>query len=111
MSNTNNESWETEYFPAADEYDPGISVEMWLAALTDEAATTPENLDMLFKMLELGGASTCANLAKVYGKKPSYYISQESQFARHIKKKFDCPDTYYNWKGEKKDVPLSQSHL
>lgn len=43
----------TEYWPSIEEYDPGITKEMWIAALNDRSVTTYEALDMLQKMLEL----------------------------------------------------------
>ena len=83
---------ETTYWPTLEEYNPGISKDMWVAVLSDPSITTPENLDMLRKMLELGGESTCAHLAEVYGKTHSYYNKLGSSYGEKVKKRFNCPD-------------------
>ena len=43
-------------------------------------------------MLELGGESTCAHLAEVYGNTPGHYNSLGSTFGRRVKDKYNCPD-------------------
>ena len=83
---------ETTYWPSLEEYNPGITKDMWISVLSDPAITTPENLDMLKKMLELGGESTCAHLAEVYGKTHSYYNKLGSSYGEKVKKHFNCPD-------------------
>ena len=65
---------------------------MWVAVLSDPTITTPENLDMLRKILELGGESTCAHLAEIYGKTHSYYNKLGSSYGEKVKKHFNCPD-------------------
>ena len=83
---------ETTYWPSLEEYNPGITKNMWIAVLSDRSITTPENLDMLQKMLELGGESTCAHLAEIYGKTHSYYNKLGSSYGEKVKKYFNCPD-------------------
>lgn len=83
---------ETTYWPSLEEYNPGSTKDMWISVLSDPAITTPENLDMLKKMLELGGESTCAHLAEVYGKTHSYYNKLGSSYGEKVKKHFSCPD-------------------
>ena len=83
---------ETTYWPSLEEYSPGITKDMWISVLSDPAITTPENLDMLKKILELGGESTCAHLAEVYGKTHSYYNKLGSSYGEKVKKRFNCPD-------------------
>lgn len=80
------------YWPSLEEYNPGITTEMWTAVLNDPAVTSTENLDMLQKMLKLGGESTCAHLAEVFGNTASYYNGLGSGFAGKVKKHFYCPD-------------------
>ncbi len=82
----------SSYWPSLEEYNPGLTKEMWIAILNDSSVTTPENLDMLQQMLELGGESTCAHLAEVYGKTHSYYNKLGSSFGEKVKKKYNCPD-------------------
>ena len=109
-SNFKNSSQETDslgYFPSLDEYNPGITADMWATALDDDTVTYPENLDMFRKIMELGGESTCAHLAEVYGKTPSYYNAWGTQFSRRVKKKYSCPnwinreDGTERWKNER----------
>ena len=83
---------ETTYWPSLEEYNPGITKDMWISVLSDPAITAPENLDMLKKMLELGGESTCAHLAEVYGKTHSYYNKLGSSYGEKVKRRFNCPD-------------------
>lgn len=81
-----------KYWPTLEEYNPGITVDMWDSVLTDPSVTSHENLDMLKKILELGGESTCAHLAEVYGNTYSYYNKLGSSFGEKVKKKYGCPD-------------------
>ena len=83
---------ETTYWPSLEEYNPGITKDMWISVLSDPAITAPENLDMLKKMLALGGESACAHLAEVYGKTHSYYNKLGSSYGEKVKRRFNCPD-------------------
>lgn len=83
---------EIVYWPSLEEYNPGITKEMWAEVLRDSTITTVETLFMLKKMLELGGESTCAHLAEVYGNTPAHYNSLGSTFGRRVKDKYNCPD-------------------
>ena len=80
------------YWPSLDEYNPGITKEMWEEVLKDASITTPETFSMLKKILELGGESTCAHLAEVYGNTFSYYNRLGSAFGKRVKDKYNCPD-------------------
>ncbi len=80
------------YWPSPEEYNPGITKEMWISVLHNGSVTTPENLDMLKQILELGGESTCAHLAEVYGNTHAYYNKLGSSFGEKVKKHYNCPD-------------------
>ena len=80
------------YWPSLEEYDPGITKEMWEVILREPSIATFDALSMLKKMLELGGESTCANLAEVYGNTAAYYNSTGIAFAKRVKAKYNCPD-------------------
>ena len=80
------------YWPSLDEYNPGITKEMWEEILREPSIATFDALSMLKKMLELGGESTCANLAEVYGNTAAYYNSTGIAFAKRVKAKYNCPD-------------------
>ena len=88
----NEETESSEYWPSLDEYNPGITVEMWTDILNDRSVTTSENLAMLKKMLDLGGESTCAHLSELYGKEHSYYNRLGTGFGEKVKKRLNCPD-------------------
>lgn len=93
FAGTRNEETESNaYWPSLDEYNPGITVEMWTDVLNDRSVTTFENLDMLKKMLDLGGESTCAHLSELYGKEHSYYNRLGTGFGEKVKKRLNCPD-------------------
>lgn len=80
-----------EYWPTKDEYDPGISVEMWKELLTDPEVTFVENLRMFQMMLELGGEATCAKLAEVYGGSYASYNGLGRAFGERVYQKTNCP--------------------
>lgn len=85
-------SAETAYWPSLEEYNPGITTEMWKSVLCNPSVTSPENLDMLWKMLKLGGESTCAHLAETFGNTAGFYNALGTGFAGKVKKHFRCPD-------------------
>ena len=97
---------ETTYWPSLEEYNPGITKDMWISVLSDPAITAPENLDMLKKMLELGGESTCAHLAEVYGNVHSYYNALGSTYGKKVHKKLGCPDCFDSADGVVRYFPI-----
>ena len=78
--------------PALAAYDPHISTEQWKTLLTDSTVTSPETLAMLRMMLELGGESTCAHLASVYGNVHNHYNILGSTFGKRVSDVLHCPD-------------------
>ena len=82
------------YWPSLDEYNPGITVEMWQDILSDKTLTPDEMLDILAKMLEIGGESTCYHMAEVYGKTHNYYNAMGSNFGKRVKERYNLPDCY-----------------
>lgn len=81
-----------DYFPSPEEYDPHISTETWLALLKNPAVVSPTALDLLNKILELGGESSCAHLAEVYGNHFSHYNKTGSSLGKNVKKALHLPD-------------------
>lgn len=82
------------YWPTLEEYDPGITVEMWKEILSDKTLTPDEMLDILAKMLKIGGESTCYHMAEVYGKTHNYYNAMGSNFGKRVKERYNLPDCY-----------------
>ena len=81
----------TTYWPSLDEYDPGITKEKWLKLLNNPEVTYEANLSMFKMMLELGGESTCANLASQYSGSPGTYNGLGRAFGERVHKITDCP--------------------
>ena len=83
---------EITYWPSLEEYNPGITKEMWSEVLKNPSIATFDTLSMLKKMLELDGESTCAHLAEVYGNTATYYNRTGRAFGKRVKELYDCPD-------------------
>lgn len=79
------------YFPSLEEYDPGITVEMWKELLQNPEITYSYNLAMFKMMTELGGEATCARLAKEYGAAPTSYVGLANTMGMRIHKYIGCP--------------------
>lgn len=78
------------YGPSLSEYDPCITKEKWLKLLNDSDVTVAENLRMFKMMLELGGESTCANLAEIYGGLAGSYNNWGRIFGERVHRKTNC---------------------
>ncbi len=86
---------EATYWPSKDEYDPGLSRDKWIEILNNPSVIKKNHLQMLAMMMELGGESTCVNLANRYGKTYPYYNSTGQDIGRQINKAYGiplCPD-------------------
>ena len=81
---------ENIYFPSLSDYDPGITKEKWSELLRDSGVTSTENLQMFQMMLQLGGESTCANLAETFGGSASSYNALGRAFGERVHKKTGC---------------------
>ena len=82
---------EITYWPSLEEYDPGITKDKWIELLNDPDVTNEDNLRMFKMMLELGGESTCANLAEIYGGSAGSYNNWGRIFGERVHRKTDCP--------------------
>ncbi len=80
-----------QYWPSLDEYDPNLTTEKWIELLSDSTITNNNTLIMLYRILELGGESTCANLAKHYGGSAYAYSSYGRALGERIHKTTGCP--------------------
>lgn len=80
-----------EYWPSLAEYNPGITTDKWIELLQDSNVVSENVLTMLFEMLELGGESTCSNLAEVYGESPFSYNSWGRNLGERVYKATGCP--------------------
>lgn len=80
-----------EYWPSLEEYNSGITKDKWVELLNDPDITFIENLRMFKMMLELGGESTCSNLAEIYGGSAGSYNNWGRIFGERVHKKTNCP--------------------
>lgn len=87
------------------DYNPGISKEQWTKLLHDKTITLYENLRMFKMMLEIGGESTCANLAETYGGTAASYNGLGRGFGERVYKKTGCP--LCKNEGREKIYPIS----
>lgn len=90
---------ETEWFPK--DYDPGFSVEDWLALLSDKEVFTQDSLLIMKRMKDYGGEATCIELSEKYGGTYNFYNINSSSLARRIVKKTNCPVLQNNTKNSK----------
>ncbi|WP_345940865.1 AAA family ATPase [Granulicatella sp. zg-84] len=79
------------YWPSLEEYDPGITKEKWTELLNDPDVTNKDSLKMFKMILELGGKSTCANLAEIYGGSAGSYNNWGRIFGERVHRKTNCP--------------------
>ena len=80
---------EDNYWPTLEDYDPGITKDMWLTLLQDESVTTDEAKKLLNMFLELGGESTFQNL-KAYFDMPFDYKDSLQDFGSRVINKVNC---------------------
>lgn len=76
--------WPTDYSPA-------LSVEEWIALLSDEEVFTAGSLEIMKRMKDYGGQATCTQLAVKYGESKNFYSSGSSALAKRIAEKTGCP--------------------
>lgn len=79
------------WFPAKDEYDPGLSVDDWVSLLGDETVFTDSGLEIVKRLKDYGGAATCTQLAVKYGKTKNFYNAGSSALAKRVAAKTGCP--------------------
>lgn len=85
------ENSNSSYWPSLEEYNPGISKEKWIELLQDSNVTSEDILIMLYRMLELGGESTCSNLAEQFGGSAFAYNVWGRTLGEHVHKTVGCP--------------------
>lgn len=85
-----------KYQPKTDEwyptyYSPDLTVEDWIALLSDESVFTTGSLEIMKRMKDYGGQATCTQLSVKYGESKNFYNSGSSALARRIADKTGCP--------------------
>jgi len=78
------------WFPSIEEYDPGLSVEDWLALLNDNSVFNDDSITIVSRFLDFGGSATCTQLVNKYGNTVNFYNKGSSALAERIYKKTNC---------------------
>ena len=88
---TINLSEESEWFPAIDKYDPGITAEQYHDLFLDEKVIKRTWLGALYELYQMPNyMATCKQLGDKYGYAPSHYISYLTTAAQNIAKETNC---------------------
>ena len=80
-----------KWWPSLEEYNPGVSTEKWLELLNALDILGDNIRRMLAGMYVQGGATTCAQLAEIYGKTANHYIMTVVHAAENVVKATNCP--------------------
>lgn len=81
---------ENKWWPADADYNPGLSVDNWMALLQDESVFNASSLRIMKCFLEFGGAATCKQLSKKYGENANFYNAGSQALAKRIADKTQC---------------------
>lgn len=79
----------TEWFPS--NYSPNLSVKDWISLLEDEKIFTTSSLEIMKRINDFGGMTTCKQLSKSYGENINFYKNGSSALAKRIATKTGCP--------------------
>lgn len=81
---------ENKWWPADVDYNPGLAVDNWMVLLQDESVFNASSLRIMKCFLEFGGAATCKQLSKKYGKNANFYNAGSQALAKRIADKTKC---------------------
>lgn len=79
------------WFPALDEYTPGITKDQWLDLLNNQKLVGPVWGGVLAAFYGVGGSATCSQIAQKYNKNPSGISGFCTNLAKNVHKKTNCP--------------------
>ena len=82
---------EGSWWPAKDEYDPGITKDDWAEYLNTDGLLSGNMLAVLKRMKDIGEAATCSQLSQKYGESLGFYRSNGPSAAERIAKVSGCP--------------------
>lgn len=85
--------------PLPSVFDPGIDQALWFELVGNEDIFTPVSMDMLSKMLELGGSSTCKELSEAFGDTPNHYNAVGASLGERVALKLDIEPHINQWGG------------
>lgn len=79
---------EEGWFPR--DYNPGITVDVWMDLLEDSSVFTHNALQIVKRMKDYGGQATCTQLSVKYGESINFYNSGSTALARRVAEKTGC---------------------
>lgn len=85
-----NERENTEWKPLIDEYNPGLTADDYMKALSNEYIVKKKWLDVLYFMYKLGGEATCSQISDEFGNSPKHYTANANNIAKAIQKHSGC---------------------
>lgn len=80
---------ESEWSPH--DYTPGLTKEDWLDLLADREIFRENNLEIMKRFIDFGGAATCSQLAAKYGETSNFYNGGSVAIAKRVQAKTGCP--------------------
>ncbi|WP_296024425.1 hypothetical protein [uncultured Treponema sp.] len=83
---------EENWYPAKDEYDPGISKEQWKAFVTDRKRNifTEDSL-IAFACIQKAAFATCKDMAEEFGRQTNFYNNAIWRTGERVHKRTNCP--------------------
>ena len=79
-----------EWWPAKEDYEPGLTVGDWVELLNDNSVFTKSSLEIMKRLKDYGGAATCTQLSEKYGESKNFYNAGSSSLAERVAKKTGC---------------------
>ncbi|NLN93699.1 MAG: AAA domain-containing protein, partial [Candidatus Hydrogenedens sp.] len=77
------------WFP--EDYHPGITTAQWSELLEDRSVFYEDSLKIMKRLMDIGGAATCTELANKYGGLINFYNAGSSSLAQRVAKTTGCP--------------------
>lgn len=81
---------EENWYPAKDEYDPGITKEQWKEFVTDRNIFTEDSL-IAFACIQKSTLATCTDMAEEFGRTKNFYNNAIWRTGEKVHKLTNCP--------------------
>ena len=81
---------EENWYPAENEYDPGITKEQWKEFVTDRNIFTEESL-IAFACIQKSTLATCTDMAEEFGRTKNFYNNAIWRTGEKVHKLTNCP--------------------
>jgi 5-methylcytosine-specific restriction protein B len=72
------------------DYTPGLSIEEWIELLQNQMIFHTNSIQIMQRLLDIGGEATCTQLSKKYGETKNFYNVGSSSLAQRIAEKTGC---------------------